>query len=148
KDVPISYGVVIDNTGSMRGRMKDAITIAKAIVNNHQPEDEAFVVSLVYGEVRSVVEWTTDKNRLLNGIEAIKQCWGQISLTKSLNFCAEYLVKHELSRKGEYRRRALIFISDGQEVNIDGKEEQLSKLFNEKGIQIFAISLYEPPEDT
>ena len=148
KDVPISYGVIIDNTGSMRGRIKDTVQIAKAIVNNHQPMDEAFIVSLVYGEVKGVVEWTTDKNRLLSGIEAINQSYGQISLTKSLNFCAEYLIKHEQSRQGEYRRRALIFISDGLEVNIDGKEEQLSKLFHEKGIQIFAISLYQPPEDT
>lgn len=147
KDVPITYGVVIDNTGSMRSRMKDALNIAKAIVSNHQPEDEAFVVSLIDGQVKGVVEWTTDKNRLLSSIDAINQSWGQISLTQSLNFCAEYLVKHEQSRPSEYRRRALVFISDGREQTANSREAQLSKLFHEEEIQILAISLYQPSKD-
>src|SRR5215210_7249716 len=47
KDIPISYGLIIDNTGSMRSSRSRVIQEAKAIVSNNRPEDQTFILRLI-----------------------------------------------------------------------------------------------------
>jgi VWFA-related protein len=45
QDVPVSVGLVVDNSGSMRPRRPDVAAAARAFVRRSNPEDEMFIVN-------------------------------------------------------------------------------------------------------
>ena len=45
EDVPVTVGLVIDNSGSMRPKRSDVIAAALAFVRSSNPEDQIFVVN-------------------------------------------------------------------------------------------------------
>src|ERR1700676_2024248 len=46
EDVPVTVGLVIDNSGSMRSKRSDVINAALAFASSGNPEDKVFVVNL------------------------------------------------------------------------------------------------------
>src|SRR5271169_6538458 len=45
EDVPVTVGLVIDNSGSMRSKRSDVINAALAFARSSNPEDQVFVVN-------------------------------------------------------------------------------------------------------
>ena len=45
EDVPVTIGMVIDNSGSMRSKRSDVISAALAFVRSSNPQDQVFVVN-------------------------------------------------------------------------------------------------------
>jgi Ca-activated chloride channel homolog len=46
EDVPVSMGLIIDNSGSMRSKRSKVDAAAFALVKDSNPNDEVFVVKL------------------------------------------------------------------------------------------------------
>jgi Ca-activated chloride channel family protein len=46
REVPISYGIVVDNSGSLRSQINQVIDASKTIINSNREGDEAFVVQI------------------------------------------------------------------------------------------------------
>ncbi|MBA3441725.1 MAG: hypothetical protein H0T92_17845, partial [Pyrinomonadaceae bacterium] len=40
EEVPISYGLVIDNSGSLKEQLNNVVEAGKMIINSNRPEDE------------------------------------------------------------------------------------------------------------
>src|SRR5262245_4591381 len=45
EDVPVSMGIIIDNSGSMRDKRAKVAAAALALVKNSNPQDEVFIVN-------------------------------------------------------------------------------------------------------
>ena len=45
EDVPVSMGLIIDNSGSMRAKRGSVEAAALALVKDSNPEDEVFIVN-------------------------------------------------------------------------------------------------------
>jgi VWFA-related protein len=45
EDVPLTIGLVVDSSGSMRDRRREVVSAALAFVEASKPEDEMFVVN-------------------------------------------------------------------------------------------------------
>ena len=45
EDVPVTVGLVVDHSGSMRSKLTDVIAAARTFVQSSSPEDEMFVVN-------------------------------------------------------------------------------------------------------
>jgi Ca-activated chloride channel family protein len=138
EEKPLSYGLVIDSSGSLRSQMDKVIRAAITIINGNKPEDEAFVVSFVSTDyIVTMQEFTRNKSELAGALSLLQIRKGQTALIDAIYTSADYLNKH----KADDARRALILVTDGEERNSFYTADALFKYLRATGIQIFTIGL-------
>jgi Ca-activated chloride channel family protein len=145
EELPVSYGLMIDCTGSMRDHFKDVIETAKTIVNQNKPNDETFIVILIDGMIKIIANWTSDKKLLLTAFDTIQEAKGMCSITDSLYACNAFFTSRPNRPEDKYyRQKALILLSDGLEKQGKYTANQLITFLRETDIQVYAISFYQP----
>jgi VWFA-related protein len=105
-DQPVSMGILIDNSGSMRDKRTAVNDAAYHLLNASNPHDEAFVVNFsdhAYLDQRL----TTDRVVLDRGISRSDSA-GTTALYDAVAASADELAKH-----GKNRKQVLLIITDG-----------------------------------
>lgn len=143
EEVPISYGLIVDTTGSMRSSFDAVIESATAIIKSSKAGDEAFLVRLVDGEIKALTDWTADKQVLLNALATIREAKGKTPILDALYASAERFTMH---RQDTQQRRALILLSDGLEQDSKRTMPELLKRLRAEKVQVQAISFYKGPK--
>jgi Ca-activated chloride channel family protein len=141
KEVPISYGIVVDNSGSLRGQINQVIDASKTIINSNREGDEAFVVRFVSSEeIKVMQDWTASKQDLIDAMDDMFIEGGQTAIIDATYLAAEHAASH---RKGneldDKRRRALILVTDGEDRASFYRREQLFESLRESDVQIYVI---------
>ena len=141
EEVPISYGLAVDTSGSLRTQLTSVIDAGKTIINANKPGDETFLVRFISSDkIETVQDFTANKEALIDGIDGLYVEGGQTSVVDAVYLSAEHVAEY---RKGEEvndrRRRALIVITDGEDRNSFYKQEQLFARLREEDVQIFVI---------
>jgi Ca-activated chloride channel homolog len=141
EEVPITYGLVVDNSGSLRAQINQVIEAAKTIVDSNKPGDEAFVVRFISSdEIKILQDYTADKSSLDDALDDMFVEGGQTAVIDAVYLSAEHAAER---RKGETdqdkRRRALILVTDGEDRASFYKQEQLFEALKEEDVQIFVI---------
>jgi VWFA-related protein len=140
--LPVSYGLVVDNSGSLRSQIDRVIAAAKFIVDNDSPGDEAFVLRFVSSDnIQILQNLTADRLALGKALDSMVVQGGQTALLDALHLAGDYLIKNA-DRGGAHRRRlALILVSDGEDRRSVNKAEQVLKLLKGGGVQVYSIGL-------
>ncbi len=107
-DVPVSMGILIDNSGSMRGKRQQVEAAALAFVRASNPQDEVFVMNFA-DEPHLDVPFTTSMERLEAGIGRADAIGGT-ALRDAVDAAADYLTAHPTRD-----RRALLIVTDGKD---------------------------------
>lgn len=142
EDIPVSYGLLIDSSGSLRTQFKGVIDAAKAIVNSNSSADETFVIRFISTDVIELVQdLTTDKKQLLDALDVIDTGRGQTALIDAIHVAANQLANHRPDVDATRRRRALVVITDGDERDSSYSQDELLKLLRKTNVQIFIIGL-------
>jgi len=141
--IPLVYGLVIDNSGSIRSNMKEVTDAAKLIVNSHKAGDEVFIVRFVdAGNIKTVQDFTSNKAALINSLEGMYVEGGSSAIVDAVYFSLQH-ISQEKSINGSASRRVLILITDGDERDSFYKLEQLLKLIREKSVRVYAIGFIQ-----
>ena len=133
--VPVSLGIILDTSGSMDG---EKMIAAKRALNRFLlellgPDDEVFLYrfdsspELVHG-------WTTDRRLVSRELEAIRPRGG----TAMYDAVAEAI---PLAQTGKHRKKALVIISDGHDLNSHTAIDALRAQIRETEILIYAIGI-------
>ena len=139
EQVPVSYGLVIDNSGSIRSQLEAVVKAGVRIVNSNKPGDDAFLIRFISSDKIQVVQETTSDQRLLaNGLDTLYVEGGQTAVVDAVYLAVEKLSK-QASPDDKPRRRALVLVTDGEDRNSFYKVEQLLSLLGSTDIQIYAI---------
>src|SRR5919199_3795294 len=141
EEVPITYGLVVDNSGSLRNQINQVIEAAKTIVSSNKPGDETFVVRFISSdEIKIMQDYTADKSSLDDALDDMFVEGGQTAVIDAVYLSAEHAAER---RKGETdqdkRRRALILVTDGEDRASFYKQEQLFDSLKEEDVQIYVI---------
>ena len=141
EEVPISYGLVVDNSGSMRSQLLKVIEAGKTIVNSNKPGDETFLVRFIDSDkIETVQDFTSNQNDLLDALESLYTEGGQTAVLDAVYLSAERVGQY---RKGDplhdRRRRALILVTDGEDRDSYYKQDQLFNALRENDVQIYVI---------
>jgi len=140
-DVPVSLGLLIDDSGSMRTVRARIEAAALAFVRASHPLDEVFVVTFA-ARPRVVVQMTSDVHRLEEGIAA-GDAMGGTALRDAIVLAQNYLQLHA-SRD----RRVLLLITDGNDSVSTATMDQLREMSGHNETSIFAIGLFADSGDT
>lgn len=141
EEVPISYGLVIDNSGSLKGLLNSVVEAGKAIINGNQPEDETLLVRFVGSDrIENLQDFTSTTAALNDALDELYVEEGQTALIDAVYVSVGRVAEYKRS-DSLFRRRALVLITDGEDRASFYKEDQLFKRLRESGVQVFAIGL-------
>ncbi len=141
EEVPLTYGLVIDCSGSMRSQLESVVRAGINIVNSNTPDDETFLIRFISSDkIEKLQELTSNKGALRNALEQLYVEGGQTAVVDAIYLSADYLAQQQ-SDPGKVRRRALILVSDGEDRNSFYKKEQLFEFLAAKDTQIYTIGL-------
>jgi Ca-activated chloride channel family protein len=141
EEVPITYGLVVDNSGSLRSQIGQVIEAGKSIVSSNKPGDETFVVRFVSSdEIKIMQDFTADRQSLNDALEDMYVEGGQTAVIDAVYLAAEHASERRKNDPVEdKRRRALILVTDGEDRASFYKTEQLFESLKEEDVQIFVI---------
>lgn len=138
--LPVSYGLVVDNSGSFRPLLDKVITVVSDIVEESAAEDEAFLVTFV--NTQKIVlrqEFTYQKSELHDAAQNMFIEGGQTAILDAVKSSADYLAKN--ARSDGDRIRALVLVTDGEDRESGSKIEDVLKLLKENNIRVFVIAM-------
>ncbi len=105
-DLPVSMGILIDNSGSMRDKRGAVNDAAFKLLSASNPQDEAFIVN--FSDHAYLDQgFTTDRVALDRGISRFDSA-GTTALYDAVAASAD-----ELSKHGKDRRQVLLIVTDG-----------------------------------
>jgi len=140
EEVPISYGLAVDTSGSLRSQLQSVIDAGKTIINSNKAGDETFLVRFISSDnIETVQDFTANKELLMDGLESFYVEGGQTAIIDAVYLSAEHVSEYRKGNEGDRRRRALIVITDGEDRNSFYKQEQLFARLREEDVQIFVI---------
>lgn len=140
EEVPISYGLAVDTSGSLRSQLQSVVDAGKTIINSNKPGDETFLVRFISSDKIETIQDFTDNKELLNdGLDSFYIEGGQTAIIDAIYLSAEHVSEYRKGDEGDRRRRALIVITDGEDRNSFYKQEQLFAKLREEDVQIFVI---------
>jgi len=135
EDVPISLGIVIDNSGSMREKRAKVNKAAINLVRASNPQDEVFVVNFS-DEFFLDQPFTNKINLLQNALEKY-ETRGGTALYDAVVASADELKKH-----GKLQKKILFVVTDGEDdASRESLEQAVRQLQEENGPTVYAIGL-------
>jgi Ca-activated chloride channel family protein len=140
-EVPISYGLVVDNSGSMKTQLEKVIDATRTIIEQNKPGDETFLQRFVSSDEISILQdFTASKDDLFDAMDKMHTEGGQTAVLDAVYLAAEHVGKH---KKGDplndKRRRALILVTDGEDRSSYYKQAELFEFLRENDVQIYVI---------
>ncbi|HLM57118.1 MAG TPA: VWA domain-containing protein [Pyrinomonadaceae bacterium] len=141
EEVPITYGLVVDNSGSLRFQINQVIEAAKTIVESNRPGDETFVIRFVGSEqIELKQDFTADRQAVFDALDDMFVEGGQTAIVDATFLAASHASEHKRGDPlRDKRRRAVILVTDGEDRSSHYKTEQLFEALKEQDVQIFVI---------
>jgi Ca-activated chloride channel homolog len=139
EEVPLSFGIVIDTSGSMRSKLQTVSDAALYLIKQMRADDEAFLAQFKV-ESELMQEFTDNKRELEESLEELFTSGGT-ALLDSIIATSDYA-----QEKGQRRRKAIIVMSDGLEKNSAVKEREVINAIKENEVQLYMIGFLEEEE--
>jgi Ca-activated chloride channel family protein len=139
QDVPVSMGLIMDNSGSMRSKKPEVVTAALILIHASNPKDEVFVVNFndkVWRGLPDMVPFTDDPAMLRKALNKTDPA-GQTAL-----YDAVLAGLHQLAM-GRRDKRTLIVVSDGGDNVSTHTMKQLQEAVLESRATIYTIGVYD-----
>jgi Ca-activated chloride channel homolog len=142
EDRPVTIGIVVDASGSMRARQPEVVTAALAFVRASNPQDETFVVNFNDHASEGLppqVPFSNDPQQLRAALLGPK-AEGRTALYDALSLAADHL------SKGKWENKALLLISDGGDNNSTHNFTETMHALEMSGATVYSIALFDPDE--
>jgi Ca-activated chloride channel family protein len=138
-DIPVSLGLLIDNSGSMRAVRSKVEAAALALARASNPQDEVFVLNF-NDKARIDVPLTSDVQVLEAGIRRVDSIGGT-AMRDAIDLAQTYLVEH-----GKRDRKVLVVVTDGIDNASVATREHVEKQAEQRDTVIFAVGLFGDEE--
>lgn len=135
EDVPVSLGIVIDNSGSMREKRARVEAAAVQLAKASNPQDEVFVVNF-NDEAYLDVPFTNDITKLEEGVARIDSRGGT-ALRDAVSMSIDYL-----KQEGKKDKKVLLVITDGNDTASTGVSlEKLVEKIHRSEVLVYGIGI-------
>ncbi len=139
EDVPVSMGIVVDNSASMREKRTQVAAAAMALVKASNPDDEMFIVN--FNEDAYLDQpFTGDNAKLSQALDRIDSK-GNTAMFDALNMSMNYL-----KDKGSQEKKVLLVITDGNDNTSATTLKQLVYKARQQEVLIYCIALLSDDE--
>src|ERR1700728_2047167 len=143
EDVPVSLGLIVDNSGSMREKRKKVETAAADLVVASNKDDEGFVVNFndsAYLDLPHEKDFTSDIEEMKEALARI-DARGGTAMRDAINMSILHL-----KEKAHRDKRVLVVVTDGVDNSSIMSLEALVKVAQQSGVLIYAVGLLSEEE--
>ncbi len=142
EDVPVTVGLVIDHSGSMRPKIADVVAAGRAFVQSSNPQDQMFVVNfnekVTFG-LPNHMQFTNQADELTRAI-LHTPTEGKTALYDAV------LEARKRLATGKWDKKVLIVISDGGDnASKHSVAEALSKAEQSSAL-VYSIGIFDPQD--
>jgi Ca-activated chloride channel family protein len=135
EDIPVSMGLVIDNSGSMRDKRPRVNQAALTLVEASNPQDEAFVVNF-----NDDFYLDLDKD-FTNSVPELKEALERIDSRGSTALYDAIIGSLDHVKKGKKDKKVLLIVTDGEDNTSHNSLEKAVREIQKTDTVIYAIGL-------
>lgn len=139
EDVPVSLGIIIDNSGSMKEKRQKVEVASLDMVKASNPQDEVFIVNF-NDEAWLDVPMTSDIKAMQDGVARIDSRGGT-AMRDAISMSIDYLKK-----EGKRQKKVLLVITDGNDNASTINLERLVNRAQQNEVLLFSIGLLNEEE--
>jgi Ca-activated chloride channel homolog len=142
EDIPVTVGLVIDNSGSMRPKRAEVIAAALAFAGSSNPKDQMFLVNFnehVSFGLPHDMPFTDQTDQLKVAMSTVISD-GRTALYDAVAVALEQL------KNGSRDKKVLILVSDGADNASKRSKSQMIDLAKQSDAIVYALGIYEPDD--
>jgi VWFA-related protein len=139
EDVPVSMGIIVDNSGSMTSKRTRVAAAALELVKQSNPDDEVFIVN--FNDDAHFDQPLTNDVRKLQAALARMEARGGTAMRDALSKSIDYV-----KRNGKKDKKVLVVVTDGNDNSSDISLEQLLRQAQSSDVLIYSIGLLNEEE--
>lgn len=139
EDVPVSLGLIIDNSGSMRDKRKKVEAAALAMVKASNPHDEVTIINF-NDEAYQDVLFTSDIKKMEEGLTRIDSKGGT-AMRDAISVTIDYM-----REKSKHDKKVIVVVTDGDDNASSLTLEKLVQKAHQSGILLYMIGLLSEEE--
>jgi len=139
EDIPVTVGLVVDHSGSMRPKLTHVIAAARTFVRSSNPEDEMFVVNFnekVTLGLPAAIRFTNSADELERAISKMPAT-GQTALYDAVVGALARL------QAGSREKKVLIVISDGADNASARSLAQVLKTAGQSSAVVYTVGIFD-----
>lgn len=143
EDVPVSMGLIVDNSGSMRPKRAAVEAADLALVNDSNRDDEVFIVNFndeAFLDLPPNKSFTSDIQEMKEALTRLDSRGG------TALFDAIRMSISHVKEKGHRDKKVLVVVTDGNDNSSNITLEQLVKIAQQSGVLIYSVGLLSEEE--
>jgi Ca-activated chloride channel family protein len=138
EDAPISIGMLVDTSGSMRNKIRKSSEAAAAFFKTANADDEFFLVEF-NDRPKLSVPFTRDSEELYKRIVHTKPM-GRTSLLDAIHMAMVQM------KTAKNLRKAIVIFSDGGDNRSRYTESEIKSAMREADVQVYAMGIFDPDD--
>jgi Ca-activated chloride channel family protein len=139
EDIPVSMGIIIDNSGSMRDKSAKVAAAALDLVRASNPQDEVFIVNF-NDDAYLDQSFTNDIKKLEQALERYA-AKGGTAMRDAISMSIDYM-----NKKGKKDKKVLMVVTDGNDNASNMSLEELIRKAEQSGVLIYSIGILSDEE--
>jgi Ca-activated chloride channel family protein len=138
--VPVSIGVLIDASGSMRYKLQQALQTVREIAQALSPQDEMFVISF-----NSDVDV---RHHFTSNMQEIQRTFRDIKASgETAAYDAIQLAINEEMKRAKHNKKILLLITDGFDTRSKINAMQVEDILKRAEVLVYAIGIDDDDDD-
>jgi len=134
EDVPVSMGLIVDNSASMRDKRDRVASAALAMVKASNPDDEEFIINF-NEEASLALDFTSNVAALEKSLRGIAS-QGETAMRDALLLGIEH-IRHRAKRD----KRVLVVVTDGDDNSSVETQQHLIEAAHRNNVIIYGVGL-------
>lgn len=135
EDAPVSIGIILDTSGSMKTKIERAREAVKDFLHTSNPSDEFFLITFA-DRPEEPSGFTQDVDQLQNSL-LFAEPNGRTALLDAI-----YLGLNKM-RSAKYQRKALLIISDGGDNHSRYTQREILSMAKESDVMMYGIGVFD-----
>ncbi|MBZ5576566.1 MAG: VWA domain-containing protein [Acidobacteriia bacterium] len=143
EDTPVSMGLIVDNSGSMRDKRAKVEAAALTLVKDSNPSDEVFVVNFneeAYKDLPNGKDFTNNIKEMEEALTRIDSRGGT-AMRDAIRLSIDHL-----KEKAHKDKKVLVVVTDGNDNASLVSLEKLVKAAQQSGVLIYSVGLLSEEE--
>ena len=136
EDVPVSMGILLDLSGSMRGKIEQVNQAALAFIQASNRQDQVFLIGF-NEDVELLQDFTSDIDEITDALE------NTVVMGSTAIYDAVYLGVQK-AHTGTKPKKAIILITDGVDRESYYSLDELVSKVQESDVQVFVVGFLDP----
>lgn len=135
EDIPVSLGILVDNSGSMRDKRPAVNQAALNLVRASNPQDEVFIVNFS-DDAFLDQDFTSNMDLMKEALEHVDSRGG------TAMYDAVVASANQLAKGAKREKKVLLVITDGEDnASRDSLEEAVKRVQDDNGPTIYTIGI-------